>query len=361
MATLLELGMALLAGRANKAWAARAIRSRAFVAAALGPAPVAAPAKPLAPPRKGFRTLRPSPRARAAAVDAAEAFLQALADQELERLPAMLASEVWALWPNGSLSRVDREPLLAELAGRKGDKQPILKKLTRSYTFAELSSALPRGIGAALDLVLDLSTTLAVTVLIEGGRGPPGRLMVLMTEEDHRWRARSLPLLGPDDAFVAGERAPDHERPELGISQALVRHIVNGQGALLRADLHHLMPSLFVREELVPSSALVELAEQGGPRINSTEAVIGPPAEIPLSTLSKVAPRAVEQRLRTKALEDFGLPFDRLRPKLIRTEVGMLDPASLRVAPAQEAFCLVFFVEDGTPPRLRPHIGALFM
>ncbi len=360
-ANLLELANSLLTGRANKAWAARAIRARAFMAAAFGGAALTVPAKPLSPPLRGFRPLRPSPRSRAAAIDTAEAFYDVLAGRKLDQLPAYLADEVWTFLPTGTLSRHERAPLAAELALRPGDTQPILKKLARSYTLPELVSALPRGVAGALDTLLDLRSTLIVTHLIEGGRGPAGRLMLLLTEVEGKWRLRSFPIGAPDDAFVASERAPDHERPELGISAQLVRHVVMGHSAQLKADLHQLMPSLFVREDFVPSAALVEIAEGGGPRLGSTEAVVGTPELVPLPGLSKLVGRPIERRIREKALEDFGLPFDRLKPRLVRTPIGMFDPASNRVAPAQEAHTLVFVVDDGTPPRPRCKVGGLFM
>lgn len=360
-ANLLELANALLTGRANKAWAARAIRARAFMAAAFGGAALTVPAKPLSPPPRGFRPLRPSPRSRAAAIDTAEAFYDVLAGRKLDQLPGYLADEVWTFLPTGTLSRHERAPLAAELALRPGDTQPILKKLARSYTLPELVSALPRGVAGALDTLLDLRSTLIVTHLIEGGRGPAGRLMLLLTEVDGKWKLRSFPIGAPDDAFVASERAPDHERPELGISAQLVRHVVMGHSAQLKADLHQLMPSLFVREEFVPSAALVEIAEDGGPRLGSTEAVVGTPELVPLPGLSKLVARPIERRIREKALEDFGLPFDRLKPRLVRTPIGMFDPASNRVAPAQEAHTLVFVIDDGTPPRPRCKVGGLFM
>jgi hypothetical protein len=65
-------------------------------------------------------------------VDTAEAFYDALAGRKLDQLEAFLADEVWTFLPTGTLSRHERAPLVAELAARPGDTQPILKKLARS-------------------------------------------------------------------------------------------------------------------------------------------------------------------------------------------------------------------------------------
>jgi hypothetical protein len=355
------MGLALLTGRSGKPWSARAIRARAFLAGAVGGQPVGTPAKLVEPKAAtGQRTLLP-PWKRAGAIDAAKDMLDALAIRRFDRLRPLLAEEIWALWPNGNLSKHDRDPLLAELETREGERARIEVTQVRSYTLSELRSVLVRGIADAIDALLDLDASLVVTAQVTGGRGPGGRLMIVMAKgEGGAWQARSLPIGSPDDAHVASARNQEPASEDLGVARELVRHLLLGHGTQLRALAQHIMPTIWVRDQVVPQEALFELADEGPPPVGSTETVFLETREIEAKELSHHVPQTVAAKIRERALEVFAMPYDKLSPRLAATKIGLLDPANGTVEPSRELVCLIVRVKEPSG-RLRPRAAGFFV
>lgn len=356
-----ELGIALLTGRAGKPWGARAIRARAFLAGPLGGAPPQTPAEPFALPSSEARPSPPpvDPR-RPQALERAKDLLDALAVRRFDRLAPMLADPLGVLWPNGSFSFHARDDLLEELSRREGERARINLAAPRSYTFRELRAVLARGVAEALDAVLDLKNSLAVSIQINGGRGPGGRVMlVLALDEAKEWRARTLTFGSPDDAYFASARSHEPRSPDLGIADQIIRHSMLGHGTQLRSLSQHLMPKLWLRDQLLPAEALFEIAEDGPARLGASELVFLETKEGDVRGLSKLVPQAVATKIQQTALETFGLPFERLRARLSTTAFGVLDPSNGRIQPAGSASCLLVRLEEPSG-ELRPRVAGVF-
>lgn len=356
-----ELGLALITGRASKAWNTRAIRARALVAGSIGGAPPTAESEPPSPPADPSALhMKVASAERARAVDAARAVVDALGTRRFDRLADLLAQQVWVLWPSGTLLKHPRAALLEEIGRREGERLPLRIADPRSYTFSELRTALARGVADGLDAVLGLSAATLVTFTVTGGRGPGGRTMVVMEPEQGAWKARSLPLGGPDDAHAISAKLRDLDRPEAAALHPLVRAVVLGHGGLVRASYQHLMPRLWVRDQLVEAEQLARLADDGPPRLGSTEVVFGRVREVELKTLNKVAPRPGLAQLEKRAFEDFGQTFDVLSPRLLAVELGVIDPATGKLQPAPPAHGLVVYAEDDAG-RARPRVAGLYL
>ncbi len=355
-----ELGLALVTGRASKAWNTRAIRARALLAGAVGGTPPAAASEPPSPRSDGPPLhMKSASTDRARAVEAARAVVDALGTRRFDRLGDLLGARTWVLWPNGALLRHPGPALLEELQRREGERLPLRITDPKSYTFSELRSALARGVADGLDAVLDLTATTLVTFMVSGGRGPPGRVLLAMAPESGGWRAQTLPLGSPDDAHTASVKLRDLDRPEAAALHPLVRAVVLGHGSLVRANFQHLMPRLWVRDQLVEAEQLARLADDGPPRLGSTEVVFGRVREVELRTLNKLAPKPGLAKLEARAFEDFGQTFDVLSPRLLVVELGLVDPASGKLQAGPPAHGLVVYAEDDAG-RARPRVAGLY-
>lgn len=358
-----ELGLGLVTGRTSKAWNTRAIRARALIAGAVGGTPPSAAADPPMPPsdaREGRLAMKTAAPARAQAVEAAKDLVDALGRRRMDRLAELLGEQVWVLWPNGNLLRHGRAALAEELASRSGDRLPLRITDPKSYSYAELRTALARGVAEGLDAALDLSESLLVTLHVSGGRGPAGRILLVMHPEPAGWRARSLPLGGPDDAHVLSAKLRELDRPEAAALQPLVRAIILGHGGLVRAHFQHVMPKLWLRDQLVEAEQVARLTDDGPPRLGSTEIVFGRVREVELKRLDQLAPKAGRAKVEGRAFEDFGLELEALSPRLLSVELGTVDPASGRATPGPPAHGLVVLAEDDAGRR-RPRVAGLYL
>jgi len=357
-----ELGLALLSGKAGKPWNARAIRARALIAGALGGAAPTAASEPPSPrpaPENKLH-MKTAPAERAQAVEGARNIVDALARRRFDRLSELLGPEIWALWPNGAIARHPKAALVAEIEQRPGDRLPIKTADPKSYSYAELRSALARGVAEAHDAILELEDSTIVTLHISGGRGPAGRVMFAMTSVDGRWVAKSLAFGAPDDAHVVSGKLKERDANDGAVLGPVIRAVVLGHGSLVRASLQHLMPKLWVRDGLMEAEALAALADDGPARVGSSEVVFGRLREVDLKTIAKIAPKPGLAHIQAKAFEVFGEGFDAIGARLWSMDLGILDPATLKIQAAPPAHGLMIRLEDGAG-RPRPRIAGLYV
>ncbi|MCC7384391.1 MAG: hypothetical protein IT384_21270 [Deltaproteobacteria bacterium] len=359
--TPLEIGLSLLSGRAGRPWAARAARARAVLGTVYGGQPPGLETQPLEIPAKGLPLLGPVDRARPKALEVAASLIRGLVERRVADLLPLLADDVLVLWPNGGLGLHDRRALLAALEQRPGDPQPIVATQPRSYTLAELRGVLPRSMPDALDLILDLRRTLLVSFHVAGPGVPAGRVMLALgLTPAGDWRSRTLLFGSPDDAHLASSRLEEPALPELAIAAQLVRHRVLGHGAQLGSLMQHLMPKLWLGDQRIEATKLGAMTSAAPVRLGSSEVVFGRTEEMEMKALAKLIPRGLAQKIEQTALETFGHTYDRLSPRLAVTELGLLDPATLRIQPSTRAPCVLVRAPepDGS---VRARAAALFI
>jgi hypothetical protein len=254
-----------------------------------------------------------------------------------------------------------RRALLDELEKRTGRASAIRGNAPQSYTFAELRNVLARGVTEGLDVLLRLRTSLAVTFELAGAQGPEGRGLFSMSQDrEGRWRARNLLLAAPDDAFMAS-RTIQNEEDTIRIADQVIRRVVLGHAAAVRASRHLMMEELWVRDRRMKPDELARVVGEGPHRLPSAQTVFLGTRLLPVKAAERFAPRGVIQDMRARAPDLYGKPLASFDPALVVVEIGLLDPASGKIAPNQEAGALVLKTPDKASGALRSRIAGLFL
>ena len=342
MATL-QTAFTLLSGEGGPSWSARASRARSLLQQVIGRQP---PELEVLPPDQGspfeYPRMMPTNPTRALAEEAAEDLVDAICRRRFDRLGELLHDQVWAIWPSGHIGRHSRDELLAELKRREGKPAPIRVEGRLSYTFADLKSALAKGLPDLLDVAFGARSALTVTVGLQSRAGDGGRLMLTMApDQEGQWRSRTLPFGGWDDAHVASARPSTLEDEIPRTAHKVVRCVVLGHGAQLRSLTNRLCDPMFVREDLGPKDRLAALVGHGPHRIGSAEVVFMGSEELPMRELRNHGPRGIEDKLKRAAPDAWGRALPRLDPRLVVTQLGALDAATMTVQPTQTASSVI--------------------
>jgi hypothetical protein len=356
-----EFGLSILSGRAGAAWSARAQKLRPFLKTVLGDAPpTGLPVVPFAPARY-VPGVAPAAPFRSEAVAAAGEVFDALSARRFRNLEQRLEDAVWVQWPSGAVLHHPRRDLLAQLENRAGRASAIRAKAAQSYTFAELRNVLARGVTEGLDVLLRLRTSIAVTFELEGAHGAEGRGLFSMSQDrEGRWRARNLLLAAPDDAFMASSSL-HNEDDAIRLANQVIRRVVLGHAAQIRAARHLLMDELWVRDRRMKPDELARVVGEGPHRLPSAQTVFLGTRIMPFKAAERFAPRGVIHEMRASAPDLYGKTLAAFDPALVIVEIGLLDPASGKISPNQEAGALVLKTEDPARHHTRFRIAGLFL
>lgn len=359
----LQTAFALLSGEAGPPWAARAARVRSMLATVIGRAP---PEIEVLPPDRdqpfAYPTMLPTNPARPAIEEAAEDLVDAIARRRFSRLDGLLQDDVWAMWPTGHIGRHPKAELLAALAQRDGKPAPLRVDSRASYTFAELKSALAKGLPDLLDVAFGARSGLTVTLGVNGPRGPGGRMMVVMAPSSHGdWRARTLPFGGWDDAHLASVRPSSLSDDIVKAPHKITRCVVLGHGAQLRSLTNLMADPMFVRENLGPKARLADIVGEGPHRIGSAEIVFMGSEEVSMKRLREHGPKGIKEKLEGAAPDAWGRALNRLDPRLVVTQLGQLDAATMAVTPVQTSSAVVIEVWDDKRDERVRRVAALFI
>lgn len=360
---MMQMALALFGGEVGPTWNARAGRARSILGAVIGDEP---PNVPVVPPDLDgvfpHPRMRPTNPGRPKALEAAEDLFDGIVRRRFSRLEGLLEEEVWVIWPTGHIGRHPRDALIEAFDARPGKPAPMRVVDRQSYTFVELKQVLARGLPKLLDVVLGARSALTVTLGIDSSRGPVGRVMFVMAADERgEWRARNLMFGSVDDAHVASAKRSSLRDEPLKVADRVVRRVVLGHGAQLAADRNLMMEQIFLRDQLGPAEALIERISAGDHRLGSSEVVFMGSQELPYKIIAKHTPPGTKEKLERIAPNAWGRSIDRMDPRLVATQLGALDPATLEVTPMQQATALVIRVEDRARDQSALRIAALFM
>lgn len=314
-----DFGQKLLSGAAGPTHAERAERIRAVVRTVVGEAPPSAPPLPElrspAPPK--LFPLRGNARERVEAEKLASAALEGFLTRELAVVSKHAQPALWMLWPDGQLSKHATPTLLDALAKRDGKAAPIIQKQKRSYNASEMRSVLARGIPEGIEAMFGVQNALAVTIALEGKRGPAGTAMMIVSPDQYGDLKVHNVMLPSIDEAVRASAAPslDSEDEAVRFADRIVRHFVLGHDRHLRALKNHFCEKVLMGEDVVDLEGVVERASFGAHRLDANDFIFGGSARGAIADMPGI------DRLKRRTKEIWGKPFEKLQLCVVETKI----------------------------------------
>lgn len=341
-----------MTGALGEAWAARNRRARALLAPIL-------PAGPGDLPHSA-NDARPGPvipgaPSRQRLAEFARTQAEALLAGELAEVAPHLDDDVWVLWPDNTFARHPGAALAARLEPAAGVEHEL--GLLRTYAGAEARTAFARGIPEALDALFALRSCLLYAFSVEGSR-----LMLAVRPTEDGGRLASLLLPSVDEAWAHSSRAALDEEEPIRIAANLVRRMVLGHGAAIRAMRVELMDTLWLNGEAVGRDDLAAHADTGPHKLDGAERVFRSttPASI---GLPEMIGGALAKRIVGESEARWRRPLEQLRPMLVETSTVTIDPATRGPGEVLPAATLLLRTEepDGAGgDRVRWRVGGFF-
>lgn len=323
----------------------RGSQLREILRTCMGDRPENLPALAPPAPAPSLRTVRITHRARQALLDAAQEVLDGLLAKEPERLEPHLAPRVTTLWADGALCVHERAPLIQALEAAPGDAAPVILRDARTYLPGELRSVRPRGEAELLSAATE-HASVAVTVALDSRRGRRGRAMVWAALDGDRWQIHTLALPSPDDVVAVGKRTSAAEDEAVRVADRIVRHWMLGHASQLKAMRNHMMGHVWVEHGLNTAEALVaQRSERSLPPEATWLVFLGTEVQRDANPKAVLAPNHARD-LERRAKEAFKRPWDRLKPRWTKTEVGLWNAEARAVADHAEVISLLLANED---------------
>jgi hypothetical protein len=314
------------AGRMRSAWFTALVRKL------FGDAPPSAPGVDIED-RATWPPVRMGARHHASIEEAARAVIDGFLGLHLQRAANHLNDEVWMLWGDGTLRCHPWMKLIQALDARKGTSVFGVPREIRTYAWAELRAHVPRPAAVMLDMCIGLPGTMVCTMNLETVRDPIPRVMIALAPAQDGWRALNFPLPSIDTAVSLSKVSLDEEE-WLRFADKIARQYLLHNGNQLRSLRNHMKDRVFIGDAAMVTEQWFEQLDQKDPPADRLETVFLGPKEEPFDAIDQLTGRALERDLERKAKDLWHGTFEELRPKLVCSEIGVLDPKTQSVQAA---------------------------
>ena len=290
--------------------------------------------------RATWPPVRMGARHHASVEEAARAVVDGFLSLFLERAAPHLADEVWMVWGDGSLRCHPWMKLIQALGARKGTSVFGVPREVRTYAWAELRAQVPRPAAVMLDACIGLPGTMVCTMNLETVRDPIPRVMIAMAPAHNGWRALNLPMPSVDSAVVASKPSFDDEE-WLRFADKISRQFLLHNGNQLRSLRNHMMDRIFVGDDATVTEQLFEQVDHKDPPADRLDTAFLGSKEEPLERLDELTGRTLKRELERKAKDLWHGTFEELRPKLVTTQLALLDPKTQAPQPSGRAVTMM--------------------
>jgi hypothetical protein len=355
----------LLSGRTSGAWQTRAacLFEQIQTVFEINPRLLRVVPVPSEPPSNTHRVYRVLGRDRSEAQAVAHQVLDAFFSGSLNRLSSLLAENVWAAWPNGRMARHPQEDLRRALSPRtRPSESQVRIHDWRVYHYGEFDQILVADLAPIFDAVLDLKSAVIVTARIESDGIEPVRvLLALARDSQGQFRSRNLPLIAPDDAYLASVKIGSYEESQLKTSETVIRALVLGPTKQLRSHAGQLSDRVWFRGTLNSLDEMIlQLEQRPLTPANTETAFMGSRLER-YADFSRLLGREQKDAFEQGAASFQSLPLHQLFPDLVISEVGEFDPRTRRVQPRTQIKLVLFRFEDPHTAKQTHKVAGIFL
>lgn len=267
---------------------------------------------------------------------------------EMEKVQEFLTENVWVAWPNGARGRYASAQLHEGfLAESKQAPTKIVAHDFRVYHYGELNQVLIADLGPIFDAILGLKSAVLVSARIESENIPPVRIMLAFgQEEDGIYKSRNLPLVSPDDAYVASAKLSRYEDLALRKSESFMRAVVLGHKERFKAHAGELCPYVWMKGVLYSQEELFNKLGQEKVIHGNTETTFLGAKSLPYSHLKNVLSPKDFENFEDKVGGASLQAISDLNPELVLSRLGEFNPLNGEVRETAQVIFVVFQFKD---------------